>query len=92
MDNFCIIIKLFLVDRLPLKTVIETFDSLGLRGHNDRSLDVPDMISTLNTLYNICFNQIQLSQVPSNKNAPPAPQEPPINIPYLTDVSCRMEI
>ncbi|XP_035715809.1 dystrophin isoform X4 [Folsomia candida] len=85
------------IDRLPLKTVVETFDSLGLRGHNDRLLDVPDMISTLNTLYNLCLNQQQYStlqsgknapsQTSSSKNAPSPPQEPPVNIPYVTDMA-----
>lgn len=75
------------VDKLPLLTVVDTFDSLGLRGHNDRLLDLPDMISTLNTLYNLCLNQQQTITQSSSKNAPPPPPEPRVNISYVTDMA-----
>jgi dystrophin len=75
----------FTVDRLPLKTVVETFDSLGLRGHNDRLLDVPDMMSTMHTLYNLCSSQLQSQPTTSGKNAPPA--EAPVSISYISDMA-----
>ncbi len=75
------------VDKLPLKTVVDTFDSLGLRGHNDRLLDVPDMISTLNTLYNLCLNQQYPMQTSSGKNSSAPISAEPVNIPYISDMA-----
>lgn len=79
------------VDKLSLKNVIETFDSLGLRGHNDRLLDVSDMISTLTTLYSICANQQQAQMTASTDRKGASSQQhlfdPPINIPFVTDMA-----
>jgi hypothetical protein len=67
-----------------LKTVIGTFDSLGLRGHNDRLLDVPDMVSTLNTLYN---TQPSSGTMGSTKGGVPIQPQQQMNIPLLTDLA-----
>ncbi|CAG7815669.1 unnamed protein product [Allacma fusca] len=39
------------LDRIPLPTLISTFENLGLRGTNDRLLDVQDMTFTIQTLH-----------------------------------------
>ena len=36
---------------LNLNVAIEAFDAHGLRGQNDKLLDVPDMITVLSSLY-----------------------------------------
>lgn len=80
----------FTVDKLTLKNVIETFDSLGLRGHNDRLLDVPDMVSTLTTLYSICASQQQAQMTASMERKGASSQQlfdPPINISFVTDMA-----
>ena len=39
------------VHYLNLNVAIEAFDAHGLRGQNDKLLDVPDMITVLSSLY-----------------------------------------
>ena len=39
------------VHLLSLNVAIEAFDAHGLRGQNDRTLDVPDMVTILSSLY-----------------------------------------
>jgi len=79
------------VDKLPLTSVIETFDSLGLRGHNDRLLDVSDMTSTLNTLFNICLNSGSSGTLnPSSKHQQQSSsviEENSVNIDFVTDMA-----
>ena len=41
----------FVVHYLNLNVAIEAFDAHGLRGQNDKLLDVPDMITVLSSLY-----------------------------------------
>jgi len=65
--------------------VVETFDSLGLRGHNDRILDVPDMMSTLHTLYNLCSSHLQTVTGTGSKAS--ISVEQPVNIPYISDMA-----
>ncbi|CAL8109930.1 unnamed protein product [Orchesella dallaii] len=81
--------KAIRLDKLSLKNVIETFDSLGLRGHNDRLLDVSDMISTLTTLYSICITQHHSMTSSMERKGASAQQlfDPPINIPFVTDMA-----
>ncbi|ODM96852.1 Dystrophin, isoform D [Orchesella cincta] len=82
--------KAIRLDKLSLKNVIETFDSLGLRGHNDRLLDVSDMISTLTTLYSICISQYHSQMTSSTERKGASAQQlfdPPINIPFVTDMA-----
>ena len=67
-----------------MKLVVDTFDSLGLRGHNDRLLDVSDMVSTLSTLYNTRDAQPVLSGTLKgsiNHNDSPVP------IPLIADLA-----
>ena len=41
----------FPVDLLSLNVAIEAFDAHGLRGQNERMLDVADMVTILGSLY-----------------------------------------
>jgi hypothetical protein len=45
------IMFLLAVHHLNLNVAIEAFDAHGLRGQNDKLLDVPDMITVLASLY-----------------------------------------
>ena len=49
----CPLIKflIFPVDLLALNVAIEAFDAHGLRGQNERTLDVTDMVTILGSLY-----------------------------------------
>ena len=49
----CCLIKflIFPVDLLALNVAIEAFDAHGLRGQNERTLDVTDMVTILGSLY-----------------------------------------
>ena len=42
---------IFLVDLLALNVAIEAFDAHGLRGQNERMLDVGDLVTILGSLY-----------------------------------------
>ena len=42
---------IFLVDLLSLNVAIEAFDAHGLRGQNERMLDVGDLVTILGSLY-----------------------------------------
>ena len=42
---------MFQVDLLSLNVAIEAFDAHGLRGQNERMLDVADMVTILGSLY-----------------------------------------
>ena len=44
-------IMIFLVDLLALNVAIEAFDAHGLRGQNERMLDVGDLVTILGSLY-----------------------------------------
>ena len=52
--------KTFLVHLLPLNVAIEAFDAHGLRGQNERLLDVTDIVTILGSLYETISVSINL--------------------------------
>lgn len=56
----------FSVHHLNLNVAIEAFDAHGLRGQNDKLLDVPDMVTVLSSLY----ESIAASQSQTTVNIP----------------------
>ena len=54
---------IFPVDLLSLNVAIEAFDAHGLRGQNERMLDVGDLVTILGSLYEtVSVNYISLQQ------------------------------
>lgn len=43
---------------LQLPAALEAFDTHGLRAQNDRLIDIPDMITVLTSLYEVCINSV----------------------------------
>ena len=49
--NILVVYSFITVQYLNLNVAIEAFDAHGLRGQNDKLLDVSDMVTVLSSLY-----------------------------------------
>ena len=59
---------IFPVDLLALNVAIEAFDAHGLRGQNERMLDVGDLVTILGSLYETVSVIFRISLSPASFN------------------------